>query len=247
MYGIYGTITVITFSDYIIELVQWYEEDWNEQYKLKMEQKKEMNWKESTKVPVVDRQNDLKACPIMMKFYDCLQPLIVSCTSSFPLPMGFQYCECMQFIWKGVIFRCGLIFECLFYFIFYTTHRFPYLCFSYIYELLYFMFQVYFIRTMWELFVETLVDIWQFTLSIVCFVLEFLLRIMRYFGQLVLKCCSCFDNPSSNDERRPLLPNHDRADRDEKLICCSGESTSEDIENLFSATQAKIVMSFNAW
>ena len=63
---------VLIFSDNIIELVQWYEEDWNEQYKLKMEQKKKMNRKESTKVPVVDRQNDLKACPIMMKFYDCL-------------------------------------------------------------------------------------------------------------------------------------------------------------------------------
>ena len=196
-----------------------------------------MNRNESTKVPVVDRQNDLKACPIMMKFFDCLQPLIVSCNSSIPLPI----------VLNGMIFRCGLIFECFLNFIFYTTHRFPYLCFSYIYRLLYFMFQVYFIRTMWELFVETLVDIWQFTLSIVCFVLEFLLRIMRYFGQLVLKCCSCFDNPSSNDERSPLLPNRDLADRDEKLICCSGESTSEDIENLFSATQAKIVMSFNAW
>ena len=76
---------------------------------------------------------------------------------------------------------------------------------------------------------------------------EIILRIKRYIGQLVLKCCSCFDSPSSNDERRPLLPNHDLADRDEKLICCCGESTSEDIENLKPATQAKIVMSFNAW
>jgi hypothetical protein len=239
---------VIIFSDNIIELVQWYEEDWNEQYKLKMEQKKKMNRKESTKVPVVDRQNDLKACPIMMKFYDCLQPLIVSCNSSNLLPIGCQYCVCMQFIWKGVIFRCGLIFECLFYFVFYTTHRCPYLCFSYIYRLLYSISQVYFIRTMFELLVEIFVDIRQMILSIVSFVLVFFLGIMRYFGELVSKCCSCFDNPSSNDERRPLLPNRDRADRDENLMYCCGKSTSEDdIENLFLATQAKIVISFNAW
>jgi hypothetical protein len=205
-----------------------------------------MNRKESTKVPVVDRQNDLKACPIMMKFYDCLQPLIVPC-NSIPLRMGCQYCECMQFIWKGMMFRCGLIFECLFYFIFYTTHRCPYLCFSYIYRISYSMSQVYFIRTMYELLVEIFVDIRQIILSIVSFVLMFFLRILRYFGQLLLKCCNCFDSPSSNDERRPLLPNLDLADRDEKIMCCCGESASEDIENLFSATQAKIVMSFNAW
>ena len=98
-----------------------------------------------------------------------------------------------------------------------------------------------------KLLIEIFVDIRKIILSIVSFVFLFFLRIMRYFGQLVLKCCNCFDSPSSNDERRPLLPNHDLADRDEKLICCCGESTSEDIENLFSATEAKIVMSFNAW
>ena len=145
-----------------------------------------MNRKESTKVPVVDRQNHLKACPIIMKFYDYLQPLIVFCNCSIPFPMGCQYCECMQFIWNGVIFRCGLIFECLFYFIFYTTHRCPYLCFSYIYRLLYSISQVYFIRTMFELLNEIFVDIRQIILSIVSFVLVFFLGIMRYFGQLVL-------------------------------------------------------------
>jgi len=206
-----------------------------------MEQKKKMNRKEYTKVPVVDRQNVLKACPIMMKFYDCLQPLIVSCNSSNLRPIGCQYCVCMQFMWKGVIIRCGLIFECLFYFFFHTTHRCPYLCFSYIYRLLYSISQVYFIRTMFELLVEIFVDIRQIILSIVSFVWVFFLGIMRYFGELVSKCCSCFDNPSSNDDRSPLLP------KSEKLIYCCGESTSEDIENLFSATQAKIIISFNAW
>ena len=109
------------------------------------------------------------------------------------------------------------------------------------------MSQVYTIRTLFELLVEIFDDIWQFILSIVSFVLKNLLRIMRYFGQLVLKCCSGFDNPSSNDERRPLLPSRDLADRDEKLIYCCGESTFEDIENPFSTTQAKIIIRFNAW
>jgi len=214
-------------------LVQWYEEDWNEQYKLKMEQKKKMNRNESTKVPVVDRQNDLKACPIMMKFYDCLQPLIVSCNSSIPLPI----------VLNGMIFRCGLIFECFLNFIFYTTHRFPYLCLSYIYRFLYSISQVYTIRTLFELFVEIFDDIWQIMLSILGFVMIFSLRIMRYFGQLVLKC--------RNGPDSKLYPEHftndDFVGRGEKLICCYGKSTSADIENLFSATEAKIVIDFNAW
>jgi hypothetical protein len=103
---------------------------------------------------------------------------------------------------------------------------------------------------MFELLVEIFVDIRQIILSIVSFVLMFFLRILRYFGQLVLKCCNCFDSPSSNDERRPLLPNLDLADRDEILMYCCGEYTSEDIENLFLASkkiEAKIIISFNAW
>jgi len=199
-----------------------------------------MNRKESTKVPVVDKQNDLKACPIMMKFYDSLQP---TC-NSIPLPMGCQYCECMQFIWKGMIYRCGLIFECLIYLIFYTTHRCPYLCLSYIYRFLYSISQVYTIRTLFELFVEIFDDIWQIILSIVSFVMIILLRIMRYFGQLVLKC----RNGPESRVYPELFTNDDFVGREEKLkIYCSGKSTSGDIENLFSATEAKIVIDFNAW
>ena len=195
-----------------------------------------MNRKESAEVHIVDRQDDLNACPIMIKFYDCLQPLIVSC-SSISLRMGCPYCES---IWKGMIFRCGLIFECLFYLIFYTTHRFPYLCLSFMYRFLYSISQVYSIRTIFDLFNEIFDDIWQIVLSVVGMILTLCLRIMGYFVQLVFKCC--YGSYSR------VHPEHFTADgRGEKVICCCGKSTSGDIENLFSATEAKIVIEFNAW
>ena len=207
-----------------------------------------MNRKESTEVSVVDRQDDLKACPIMMKFYNCLQPQHTDDSTAASTH-------------NGMIFRCGLIFECLFYLIFYTTHRFPYLCLSCMYRFLYSISQVYFIRTIFELFVELFYDTQQMVLSIVGFVMMVFLSIMRYLGQLVLKCCcgpdspssvlKCCcgpDSPSSIDERRALLPSNDLVDRGKKSIYCCGESTAADIESLLAqVTQAKIVINFNAW
>ena len=93
------------------------------------------------------------------------------------------------------------------------------------------------------MFVEIFDDIWHIILSILGFVMIFSLRIMRYFGQLALKC---HNGPESR-----VYPEHftndDFVGRGETLICCYGKSTPADIENLFSATEAKIIMSFNAW
>jgi hypothetical protein len=73
------------------------------------------------------------------------------------------------------------------------------------------------------------------------------LKIKKYSVELVLKCFSGPDIPSTSDERERILPNDDHVNTEEEFIYCCGKCTTEDIENQRLATPAKIVISFNAW
>lgn len=266
----------------LTEMIQWYEEDWDEQYEFHQQQRKRAKESEVDQT----RENgedsiEVNSCPVITLCFHRLA-LCYKCFSCC-IPKNYlfdgsssQCCSSMStcdYCCSGISRRAWLLGECLFFFIYYSTHRIPYLCLIFLYRCISWIFQVYLVRAILALIVEALYDLWLVVMSTVLALINalrsafvVLIKWTGYLYRLTIKCFTCETQPSVAGETTPLLRSEPKNCEDQMpryflhwwsslvkilLECYSGESSDEDfsdVENLLNLDlEVSLFINFNAW
>lgn len=263
-------------------MIQWYEEDWDDQYKLNQQQRKRAKESEVDQTRGNDEDSiEVSSCPVITRCFHRLALCYKYFSCCIPKGSSFngstsQCCSSMStcdYSYSGISRRAWLLGECLFFFVYYSTHRIPYLCLIFLYHCISWVFQVYLIRAILALIEEALYDLWLVVLSAAlaltnalrnAFVV--LIKWTGYLYRLTIKCFTCVAQPSVAGETMPLLRSEPKHCEDQMpryfldwwssfimilLECYSPKSSDEDlsdVENLLNSDfEASIFIKFNAW
>lgn len=264
------------------EMIQWYEEDWNEQYEFNQQQRKRAKESEVDQMSGNGEDSiEVSSCPVITrcfhrlalcyKCFSCCIPKESSSNGSIS-----KCCSIMSscdYCCSGISRRAWLLGQCLFFFVYYSTHRIPYLCLIFLYQCISWVFQVYLVRALLALIVEAMYDLWLVVMSAVSALINalrsalvVLIKWAGYLYRLTIKCFTRESQSSVAGETTPLLRSEPKHCEDQMpryfldwwsslvkilLECYGGKASDEefsDFENLLNLDlEVSIFINFNAW